>query len=333
VGIKATDAVAAAVLTPSILGSATVDNMRIVSQSKSDVVRIAASSPWALTRGAGVPDAITEVMLQGESRLKGSTRLSRHILVKQAPDTSANYPVRILGGGSQALRTPGLTGAVGSKKLTIAFLTRLVTRATSVAVTALACERASDQAVIWWLRKRADGTWNFVPRDVNNGTIVDLSSAGRYAPDAYAWHLVWCTVDTTTGVQTAKYGINDVTLATATPAVADSLMAFDRLSALYGGDFATAAQPQFGGVDRKFFWMAQDTLDMTDVTVRDQFWNSATGAAVVSGAGTINGVTPIVFERGMAGDAMLGKNWGTGGDFLPVPYINQESVGFADLTS
>lgn len=321
VGIVAGASVGTTLVTPRVLGTA--DTLTITSQTVSDVARIAGTAPYAITQGAGTVPSVNVVTLNGTTSGKGNTNTARVVLVRQAPDTASTYPVQIVGNGQSALRTRGLTGATPGRKASLCFLMRRT--ATPAIVTAVIEQTRTTGPISAWLTNNTNGRFSFAPRTSDGTAIGSLNSPLPGTPGD--WNFYWFHLDVDAGL--LRSGLNGGAASTATP-TAGLDAAFDLIQVFLGGNLTNFAVAPFAGYDCKFLWFANDYVDFTSSTVRDAFYNSSTLEGVVSGAGTVAGVTPLVFLRGQAGDYLLGKNYGTGGDFEPVPFISTALAGFTD---
>lgn len=320
VGIIAGASVGTALATPRILGTA--DSLAIISQTVADVARIGGSAPFALTQGAGAVPAINEVTLRGVTTGKGSTNTARIVMLRQAPNTASNHVVNIKNNGQAILRTDRLTGAAATRKISFcALLRRTVTPAAQATFLEQTRSTGTRDA---WLVNLTNGSFSFAPRTSAGTAIgsVNLPSSGIVPGD---WNFFWAHLDVDAGIM--RGGRNAVTPASTTP-TAGLDASPELITSCLAGTIDNLAVVPFGGYDCQFVWFAQDYVDFTDSAVRDAFYNSGTMAGVVSGAGTVAGVTPLIFLRGQAGDYALGRNYGTGGDFEPVPFISSSLIGF-----
>jgi hypothetical protein len=316
VGAKNGDALATAIVTPRYIG--TPKGFQIVDGNPADAVRIDGTT-GAITRGAGALPAISELYVQADSVRKGRSNIARITVVRQAGGTTPSNAVRIKGNGAAVLTTDKLTGGVGSKKMSYVVVARFNDTASG---TILSAGTTGTSAQLGKNGKTLRATLT------NAAGTAMVNMFHPTAVDPYDWNVYFGCLDTTTGVRILNVGTNEITPVTATP-TADALYPFDTMASLF-----YSSGLYINNFDIKLFWQAADYLDFTDPAVRALFYNPTTRAPLDLGAaGTISGVTPLIYLRGMAGDYMLGKNFGTGGDFFLPPYVNAANVGFTDLAS
>jgi hypothetical protein len=315
VGAKQLDAAGTALGTLSILG--TQKGLAIVDGNPSDQVRI--DNTGALTRGAGTLDSVNEIFVQGDSLGLGRTNTARVIVVRQMDGTSPQSIVRALGNGASCLGSPGLTGGGPTKQLTVVMCARYNS-------TALGNIVVQGQAANTILSQSAYQT-RFFARTAS-AAISNITAP--YPLDPFDFNFYFFTIDTTSGVQSIFGAANESTTTGAVAgASADALLDMSQGLALFDG--SSGAVVNF---DLKMLWLGQGFIDLSNPVNRALFYNPTTRAPLDLGAaGTVSGLTPLVYFCGMAGDYMLGSNRGTGGKFYAPPHINLANVGFTDLSS
>ncbi|MFN3456469.1 MAG: hypothetical protein ACK4Z8_02690 [Novosphingobium sp.] len=316
--VKDGDALNTAVHTLRTIGSP--KGFRAIDGLSVDVLRVN-SATGAITRGAATSiPAITELVVEADSVRLGKTRRARLPVFRQRSGTRGSGGVRIAGNGASVLSTPGLTGAVGTKKVTV------VMRARWNAIQTLArgivtISGTGDGPIISKSGRTAIA-------NMRNASAVSVGSVTAPIPENpldYNWY--WFCFDTTSGVQIGRAATNESAAANAASVTADGLIALDRLTYL----FASSGAP-LAGDDIGFLWLAGDYLDVTSLSVRDQFRDSVTKEPLDLGAsGTVGGITPLIYMPALgAGSMQAGRNLGTGGDFYVSPFINADNIGFRD---
>ena len=310
-----------AIITPRILGAST--GLRIVSGNDSGAVDMGLDG--VIDRGTGTPDAITELEVQADSKNKGRSNIARIVLLRQADDTRANHAVRFASTGATRMASDPVDTAINTKKATVVLCLRSNNLNTDTAASVpimTSLLNSGQRAEILLQGRRVSLTLV----DTANGQFGGLNSP--YANDASGFNFFFFSADSTTGVRVANSAVNEEGTTSLTP-TADKVFGHS-LSKLMFGQTATITQ----GFDLKMLWFANDYIDITNPANRALFYNPATKEPLDLGAdGTVAGVTPMIYMRGMAGDYGLGKNFGTRGDFSTVPYHNASEFPFADLDS
>lgn len=316
--VREGDALNTAVHTLRTIG--TLTGFRVVDGLSVDKVRLN-SATGAMVRGAAASiPAITELVVEADSFRLGKPRRARLPVFRQRSGTKATGGVRMAGNGASIMSTPGLVGAVPSRKLTMVLRARwnAIAAAPRGIVTLSA---AGDNPIL----SKQGRTASSSPRTLANALIASVSAPIPENPLDYNWY--WFCFDTTSGVQIGRAASNESAVANAASVVADALIPLDLLRYLFGSAGAPLA-----GDDISFLWLAQDYLDLGTLSVRDEFRDSVTKEPLDLGSsGTVGGVTPLIYMPALgAGSMQAGRNLGTGGDFYVAPYINADSVGFRD---
>lgn len=319
-GAKDGDALGTAVGTIRSLG--TVRGLAVVAGGGDDAVRVN-SSTGAITRGAGDLPAVTEIFVQSDSAGLGRSNIARQVILRQMDGTSPQAAVRVRGNGASVLATDGFAGVGDGKKMTVAICGRASDIVTSQSVLTMRNANGSGESV--WLSAQSR-RFRFNPH-TSTGTMI-ASAFTPYAEDPTDWTWYWFCVDTTTGVRVLKAGANELAPVTATP-TADALLGLAQPFYL----FQSIGLPLID-FDVKMVWIAADYIDLGDSAKRALFYDPVTRLPLDLGAaGTVDGVTPFLYLRGMAGDYQLGSNAGTGGGLYAPPWINKASAGFVDVAA
>jgi len=317
-GAKDGDALGTAVGTIRSLG--TVSGLAVVAGGGDDSVRVN-SSTGAITRGAGDLPAVTEIFVQSDSAGRGRSNIARQVILRQMDGTSPQAAVRVRGNGASVLATDAFTGLADGKKMTIAVCGRASDIVTSQSLLTMRNANGSGESV--WLSSQSR-RFRFNPH-TSTGTMIG-SAFTPYPEDPTDWTWYWFCVDTTAGVQALKSGANELAPVTATP-TADALLGLAQPFYL----FQSIGLPM-ANFDLKMVWMAADYIDLGNSAKRALFYDPVTRLPLDLGAaGTVDGVTPFLYLRGMAGDYQLGSNAGTGGSLYAPPWINKASAGFVDV--
>jgi len=310
-GFKSGDASGAAIGTVRTLGDAF--NYRILAGNEDGAVQINRTTGAITRTDQTIVQPYRECFVEAENN-KGIGRNGRIILVQQMDGTQPTRGVRVQGNGASFLNVPSTYAPTDGTELTIVLCLRLQNRASGHIVTNGGQAFVDQQG--WAVR--------FTGR---NSAGTSLGSVTVTAQSPSDWNLYSFTIKTDGTICAAV--VNEGTATTATP-TASAVVAASAITGFFTNSGDTLP---FAG-DIKMLWLANSYLDITNSTVRANFYDSATKVPKDLGsAGTVSGVTPLFFLRGRAGDYLLGKNYGSVGDLhAPVP-IGRAHLGYTDLDS
>lgn len=155
-------------------------------------------------------------------------------------------------------------------------------------------------------------------RDVANASNpvnLDSGTGANLITVASGWRAAFFCADTTTGVQIAKWVIDDNAATTNVP-TADAALAIWPASTTQGRLFsASDAGSSLCDMEIGALWMAEDYVDWETPANRSAFRNSTTMRSVLTGTGAVAGVTPFLWMQGPAGNWSSGLNLAAPGDF------------------
>ncbi|QOV95276.1 hypothetical protein [Novosphingobium sp. ES2-1] len=323
--VVADDTSGATVHAPRILGTAL--RWRIVSGNESLAFNINATTGLIARSTIGIMPDFEELIVQAEGT-NGPSNEARITVGKKMAGTRPTQAVRIkasattpVGGGGQ-LVTPALTGGAASKKLTMVVSGRMRNRINGTLLATIRTDNFADNTIL----TKEDRQLRFLARTAN-GTNIANAYGPLPASDPYGWHTWFFTMDTTTGVQTLKAATDGETANTAVP-TADALLDLTGTVQLFRAQ--TSILKDF---DLKMFWLAQDFIDIGDPAKRALFYDPTTKAPLDLGAaGTVDGVTPLIFVRGSAAEYQAGTNYGTGGNLHAAPLVSLSRLGFESVS-
>lgn len=323
--VVAGDTSGATVHAPRILGTAL--RWRIVSGNESLAFNINATTGLIARSTIGIMPDFEELIVQAEGT-NGPSNEARITVGKKMAGTRPTQAVRIkasatapVGGGGQ-LVTPALTGGAASKKLTMVVSGRMRNRTNGTLLATIRTDNFADNTIL----TKEDRQLRFLARTAN-GTNIANAYGPLPASDPYGWHTWFFTMDTTTGVQTLKAATDGETANTAVP-TADALLDLTGTVQLFRAQ--TSILMDF---DIKMFWLAQDYIDIGDPAKRALFYDPITRAPLDLGAaGTVDGVTPLIFIRGSAAEYQAGTNYGTGGNLHAAPLVSLSRLGFESVS-
>jgi len=308
-GFKAGDASGAAIATVRTLG--TGYNFSILAGNEDGAVDIARGTGAITRTAATILQPYREIFVEAENN-KGKGRNGRIVLVQQMDGTSPQKAVRVIGNGASILRTPTTFAPADGTQLTIVVCMRVDTRRTNGYLLSQGTNSIITQS----------GSGNlFVPRTAGGTSLGSISVTPSNPSD---WHVYFYTLNTATGVIAAAC---DETSSTGAASVGNVSIA--SITTFFGNE--SNSLPWAG--DLKMLAIYDTYYDITNTAVRANWYDSATRLPKDIGDGTAGGAlaAPLVYLRGMAGDYLLGKNFGTGGDLhAPVP-IGAAHLGFSDI--
>lgn len=311
VGVKNGQAADSAIVTPRILGSPL--DVLFWRQPAADTFRLN-STTGAITRGtAAITSDVQDVYL--EARHKRGNHIGRITMVRQMDGTDPNLGgIRFGSTGQRALGTPGLSGLTDGKTCSFVICARLQPTAAGQFI-----------AVNGMVAPNSGNTIRFIPRGTNGTTTLGTVTT-PLADNPETYNMYFLSVDAANNL---LYAATNAKTAN-TAAVTNADIGLSLIVALFT---STSAATSLMGVDLKMFWFSNQYIDWTNQANRDLFYNSSTLAPKdIGAAGTVSGITPIVYTRGYIGDYILGSNFGSGGDLYFPPYIDSTHLGVSTPT-
>lgn len=311
-GFKANDASGTAIGTVRTLG--TGYNFRILAGNEDGAAQMARGT-GALTRTANsILQPYRELFVEAENN-KGRGRNGRVILVQQMDGTSPQRAVQVAGNGASVAYMPTTFAPADGTQLTIVACLRVdIARTNGYLIS----KTGSAPCLL-----QQNSGMTFAPK---NNAGVSLGTITGTAQNPSEWHFYFFTINTATGV--ISVAVDEVSSSGAASAGNIELAALNTFFTNAGGN----TLPWAGGIKMLAVYGAY--YDITSAAVRANWYDSATRLPKDIGAsGTAGGslATPLIYMRGRAGDYLLGKNYGNGGDLhVPVP-IGRAHLGFVDL--
>lgn len=223
-------------------------------------------------------------------------------------DSSGNDTKRVANHNQFMVREKTIAGVpASSKKFTFFMLFRPVsgdgvTRQIAMlgASAGLRISLLSSNRMSLQIRDTANLT-NPVNLDANAGTSLVTVANG--------WRAMFFSCDTTTGVQIARWALDQLAANTNVP-TADALLAI-------APDSATGQHRLFATTDTGAspcdcevgaIWMAADYIDFSVLSNRNLFYNSATMLSTIPNTGIVGGITPFLWMQGPPGNWASGLN-------------------------
>lgn len=322
--VVGTDTAAAAIHTVRALGP--VLSYRINSGNESRAFDINATT-GAITRSSvGTMPDFAELVIQAES-IYGPSNEALVTVGKAMSGTTPSVSTRITAsasgvvGSSARLITPALIGGSASKKFTMVIAGRMNNRANGTLLSTLKSTDFSDNVLV----SKEDRLLRLLAR-TSDGTNIGNAFTNAAPGDPYEYHVWFFSMDTTTGVQTLKASVDELTPNTATP-TADALMDLSETVQIFNAQSSILKD-----FDVKMLWIAQDYVDTADSAKRALFYDPATREPLDLGAsGVVGGITPLIYLTGTPAEYQAGVNKGTGGRFYAPPFVNRSRVGFKSV--
>lgn len=312
-GIKNGDAAATAIITPRVLG--TGYNFTILAGNDDGAIQIARATGAITRTSSAVLQPYREVFVEAENN-KGRGRNGRIIMVQQLDGTTPNKAVRVRGNGASLLMPRYDFAPAAGVEATIVLAVR---QTSSKAVASNILTHSSNGAFVDQNGWRTRATFR-TSAGVSLGTLtLDAEAPGKVNFYAFA-------IKTDTTLLKARVNLDTALSGTSSAGNID----FAGLSYLFsnGGDTA----PWTG--DILMMAVYQNYYDITSDAIIGNWWDNTTRLPKDIGAtGTAGGAfaTPLFYLRGMAGDYILGKNYGSGGDFLTQVPVSGRDAGFVDV--
>lgn len=314
VGIKNGDASGTAIITPRILG--TGYNFAILAGNEDGALQINRKT-GAITRTASpVLQPYREVFVEGENN-RGRGRNGRIVMVQQLDGTTPNKVVRVRGNGASVLMPRFDFAATAGPEATIVLAIRQTRRASGASNlmtyggnnSPILDQNGWDMRVNW--RGAAGASLGSQSLSVESPSLVNF----------YAF-----TMKTDTGVMRSRLNLGTPVTAGAVTAANIDLAGIAYLFS-NGGDSA----PWAGDILMMAVYGAY--YDITSDAIIGNWWDNTTRLPKDIGDGTAGGAfaAPLIYLRGMAGDHILGKNYGTGGDLHAQIPLSGRDVGFVDV--
>jgi len=316
-GFKAGDASGAAIGTPRVLG--TGYNFRVLAGNEDGAVQVNRAT-GAITRTANtILQPYRELFIEAENT-KGHGRNGRNILVQQMDGTLPNKAVRVRGNGASVLMSRYDSAPAAGPEMTVVAVLRHTQFRASGGGGANIITAANNSSIM------GQSNWqtNFNFRDsagaILGSRMIDPESPSKFNFYAFA-------IKTDTGLMKARCNLETPTSAAPSAGNVDpSKFAYFFSN---GGD----TLPWIGDIMMLIIYPAY--YDITNDAVIANWWDNTTRMPKDTGAsGTAGGTftTPLWYLRGMAGDYLLGKNYGSLGNLHVQVPISARDVGFLDVS-
>jgi len=307
IGMKNGDASGTSIITPRALGETL--NWSIIAGNEDDAVAINRTTGEITRTGNAVLQPYREVFVEAENH-RGKGRNGRIIIVRQMDGTSPQAGVEVLGNGHSYAQMPSTYAPSDSTGMTVVICARLNLDRTNGNLLA-----SSSNAII----AQNTVTLRFTPRAADGSLRGDIILASDRPSD---WNFYFFSIDTAGNVRGA---LNETTSSASATAGNIGHSTFTQYFTNSNNSL-----PFIGGL--KMLAIYNQYYDVHDSAVRTLFYDSTTRLPKDIGDGTAGGAlaAPAVYLRGMAGDYILGKNFGTAGDLhVPVPF-GRRHLGFVD---
>lgn len=310
VGMTAGAAAGSAITTVRTLGAAF--NYQIIAGNEDGAVQIDRAT-GAITRTAQpILQPYREVFVEAENN-RGRGRNGRIIIGQQMDGTNPQSAVRFNPNGAAVAQMPSTYAPADSTGITIVVCARLDPSRT----TGLLLSQGGSSGIV----SRLAGGLSFSARTSAAAILGSLNLSPRNPSD---WHFYFFAVDTAAGW--VRGAVDETTSSAVATAGNIGHAACNYL-------FTNISNLTPFGDDLKMMAVYDQAYDVSDSAVRAAFYDSTTRLPKDIGNGSAGGAfaQPLIYMRGMAGDYMLGKNYGTGGDLhVPIP-IGPRFNGFVDL--
>nr|DAL40979.1 MAG TPA_asm: hypothetical protein [Caudoviricetes sp.] len=314
-GIKSGDASGTAIITPRVLG--TGYNFAILAGNDDGAIQIARNTGAITRTSATLLQPYREVFVEAGNN-KGRGRNGRIIMVQQMDGTTPNKAVRVRGNGASILMPRFDFAPTAGTEATIVMAIRQTRNVVAPAVANILTHSANN-AIVDQVVSGIRG--NF--RD-SAGTSLGTLTVNSENPSLVNFYAF--SIKTDTATLQARCNLNTASTGTASAGNVD----LASMAVLFsnGGDSA----PWAGDV--LMFAVYGAYYDITSDSVIANWWDNTTRLPKDIGAsGTAGGAlaTPLIYVRGMAGDYILGKNYGSGGDLHAQVPLSQRDAGFVDV--
>ncbi|MFO6447875.1 hypothetical protein ACLBKU_12080 [Erythrobacter sp. NE805] len=315
IGMKNGDAAGTAIITPRVLGTAY--NYTIIAGNDDDAVQIDRTTGAITRTGNAILQPYREVFVEAENN-RGAGRNGRIIIVRQMDGTDPQSGVEVLGNRASYARLPSTYAPADGTGLTIVVCARLNLDRVNGNLIGQVAAGTSGVLVQVGASLRFDG---------RNAAQTSLGNVSLSALQPSDWNFYFFSIDTASVV---RGSVNETTSSGSAPTAGN--INYATINELFANSSNTL--PFIGGI--KMLWMANQYYDVHDSTFRNRFYDSTTKLPKdIGNDGTASGAlaAPEMYLRGMAGDYILGKNFGTAGDLhVPLP-LGRRHLGFTDSVS
>jgi len=316
-GIKANDASGTAIGTPRVLG--TGYNFRPLAGNEDGAVQVARAT-GAITRTSNtLLQPYRELFMEAENT-KGHGRNGRIILVQQMDGTLPTKAVRVRGNGASVLMPRYDAAPAAGPEMTVVVVLRHGQFRASGGGGANIITSSANAAIMG--QSNWQTQFNF--RD-SAGAILGSRTLDAESPSKFNFYAF--AIKTDTGLMKARVNLETPTSAAPSAGNVDP--------AKFGYFFSNGGDtlPWIGDIMMLAIYPAY--YDITNDAVIANWWDNTTRLPKDIGAsGTAGGTftNPLWYLRGMAGDYMLGKNFGSVGDLHAQVPISARDVGFLDVS-
>jgi hypothetical protein len=258
--------------------------------------------------GTAITDGYVDLPLVHQ---QGGMQRTVHQRVRILDDTPSDARVAI--NSQWMVREKGLSNLVnGGKKFSFAMLLRTLSDGTSRSI----CNFNTGQGLSI-LVKTTNKLGITIRNAAHSAYAFNLDSSGSLLASG-GWTAVFFSGDTTTGVQTANWYINNTASGSNTPtadAVCDIMTESGTQQRIFSSSDAGAS---LCDIEVGAMWMAEDRVDWSNSANRDAFRNGTTMRSALTGSGQIAGISPFLWMQGPPGNWSAGLNLAAPGDFWDV---------------
>ena len=312
-GVKAGDAVGSTTGTVRTLGNAL--NLQILAGNEDGAFQINRTTGAIVRTAAPILQPYRE-MFVGAGSDGGEGRNGRIIIVREMDGTNPQSAVSLAGTGAQTMSPRTDWGVTNGNEMTVVMCARM--RPSNAGGAIMMLGNGSSTALL--LDRNANG----VRINLRSAALASLGSITVNAVNPWDWNWYFFTATTDTGILQGV--VNEGSTTSATPT--NAALAHTLINTLF-----SAGTNSHVLMDLKLFAFWTSTIDITSASVRNVFYDPVTRLPRDVGAGNNWGgavAQPVIGLRGMAGDYLMGRNFGTAGRMLVPAPISRSLVGFRD---